>query len=58
MMTMLESAWSLSSRSHRNTFSNSPCSEFDTNGGFRLQKELITGKPRKDVRFSNSRIPN
>ena len=32
--------------------------EFNPNGGLRLQAELISGKSREDVGFSNTRIPN
>lgn len=33
-------------------------SEFNTNGRFRFKTKLISGKPREDIRFSNTRISN
>ncbi|CAJ2678922.1 unnamed protein product [Trifolium pratense] len=53
---MLESAWSLNSRSHRLTLSKSPGSEFNSNSRFRLQTKFISSKPRENVGFSNTRI--
>lgn len=34
----------------------SPCSEFNTNGGLGFQTEFVTRKPGENIGFSNARI--
>ncbi|KAF1896662.1 hypothetical protein Lal_00034361 [Lupinus albus] len=53
---MLESAWSLNSRSHLWTLSKGPGGKFNSNGRFGFQAKLVSSKPGKNVGFTYTRI--